>query len=213
MLRPSGSQPNGWACQLNPASALRQAPSGRVTPYADFTTPRRRAAERGRFHGGRPVARFLRAGDPASLRFARGFEPDFTGGVLERDDSKSRFFGGALSKYRILSTNRRVQYQFVASPTHVWINPPQTLTHELSSYGVRVVDVACHEDLCVPAFEYHEVDPEAAEGEPAVHSQIPPGFAGAPHPDDPSRADASAWIEALPVVREFRRRVLRRRSR
>jgi hypothetical protein len=48
--------------------------------------------------------------------------------------------------------------------------------------------------------EYHEDD----------SSQIPEGYAGAPHPDDPHRADASKWVEALPVVREFRKKVLDR---
>ena len=29
---------------------------------------------------------------------------------------------------------------------------------------------------------------------------------------DPARADASAWIEALPVIQQFRARVLRKRG-
>ena len=131
------------------------------------------------------------------------FEPDFEEGVLEQARSASRFFGGVLRKFRILSRNRKIQYQFAASPTHTWINPPQTRTTELSAYGVRVHDVLVDEDLCIPAYEYHE------DG----HSQIPRGYAGAAHPDDPARADASAWIEALAPVREFRRRVLRGRRR
>ncbi len=178
---------------------LREGPSGRIAPYADFVSPRRRAAARSRIHGGRPVARFTRQGDPTSLRFASGFEPDFADGLIEEARSFSKFFGGRLRKLRILSRNRRIQYLFMASPTHVWINPPQTLTTELSSYGVRVDDVLVDEDLCVPGYEYHEPDED---------SQIPAGYAGAPHPKDPHRADASAWIEALPVIQEFRARVL-----
>jgi hypothetical protein len=46
------------------------------------------------------------------------------------------------------------------------------------------------------------------EDPPVLHSQIPAGFVGDPAPADPQRADASAWIEAMPVIREFRRRVL-----
>lgn len=177
---------------------LREAPSGRIEPYADFIAPRRRAAARHRIHRGRRIARFLHAGDPQSLRFAVGFEPDFDAGVLERATSVSRFYGGDLHKIRILSTNRQIQYLFFASPTHVWINPPQALTTELSNYGVRTIDVLADEDLFLPGYEYHEAD----------LSQIPAGYAGAPHPDDPSRADASAWIEALPVIAEFRSKVL-----
>ena len=188
---------------------LREAPSSRVEPYADFTAPRRRAHARQRIHGGRRVARFLRAGDPASLRFARGFEPNFAQGVLEEARSASRFFGGEVFKFRILSTNRRIQYQFVASPAYAWVNPPQTLTSELSTYGVRTLDVLADENLFLPAYEYHEVD-EGRDGA-VLSSQIPAGYAGAAHPEDPARADASAWIEALPVIRQFRARVLRKR--
>jgi hypothetical protein len=177
---------------------LREGPSGRIEPYADFVAPRRRAAARWRVTGGRPVARFARRGDPRSLRFAAGFEPDLDSGLLEESHSESRFFGGAMRKVRALSKNRSIQYLFYASPTHVWIGPPQTLTTELSTYGVRVDDVPVDEELCIPAYEYHE------DG----HSQIPAGFAGAPHPDDPHRADASAWLEELEPVREFRRKVL-----
>lgn len=189
---------------------LREAPSGRVEPYADFTAPRRRAQARHRIHGGRRVASFLRAGDPASLRFARGFEPDFAEGVLEKERSASRFFGGEILKFRILSSNRRIQYQFVASPAYAWVNPPQTLTTEFSTYGVRTLDVLADEDLFLPAYEYHEVDEGRDRG--VLHSQIPAGYAGAAHPEDPARADASAWIEALPVIRQFRARVLRKRG-
>jgi hypothetical protein len=100
----------------------------------------------------------------------------------------------------VLSTNRRVQYLFLASPTHVWLGPPQLLTTELSTYGVRTHEVLADEDLFLPGYEYHE------DGD----SQIPASFAGAPHPDHPDRADTSAWLEALPVVRAFRAEVLQR---
>jgi hypothetical protein len=180
---------------------VREAPPRRIEAYADFCAPRRAAERRhGREHGGRPVARFRRAGDPSSLEFARGYEPDFARGVLERGVSSSAFFGGRIEKVRILARNRRVQYLFLASPTHAWLGPPQLLTTELSSFGVRTLDVAADEDAFLPGFEYHE------EGA----SQIPAGFAGAPHPENPDRADAAAWLEALPVIREFRARVLRR---
>jgi hypothetical protein len=182
---------------------LRQGPTGRIQPYADFVRPRRRAAARGAIHGGRPVAGFRRRGDPASLRFVAGYEPDFGRGAVEVTRSFSKFFGGELCKYRFLSVNGEIQYLFFASPTHAWINPPQALTTELSNYGVRTVDVAADGDIFLPGYEYHETG----------SSQIPAGYAGDAHPKDPHRADASAWIEALPIIQEFRKKVLGRRHR
>jgi hypothetical protein len=181
---------------------LRRAPVGRFEAYADFIGPRRRAmAKRGsRIHGGRPVAWFARRSDPASLRFAPGFAPDF-GRVIEVSRSASRMYGGAIRKLRILSKNGKIQYQFVAGPHHLWIIPAQALSTELSSYGVRTVDVIADEDLFVPGYEYHYLE----DGE--LYTQIPLGFAGPASEVDPTRADASPWLERLPVIREFRRRI------
>jgi hypothetical protein len=190
---------------------LRRAPDHRIEPYEDFVAPRRRARSdpRNLVHGGRDVAWFSRANDPTSLRFARGFEPDFARGVVEQSRTHSRFYGGAIRKVRILSRNRRIQYQFVAAPRHAWIIPPQTLTREIASYGVRTIDVHVAEALCIPGYEYCFVDESTRP--PTRHSQIPEGFAGAPSDLDPARLDASAWIERMPVIREFRRQVLRQR--
>jgi hypothetical protein len=190
---------------------LRRAPDGRIEPYRDFLEPRRRARAnaRNRIHGGRRVAWFARRNDPASLRFARGFEPDFDAGVLEEGELGSRLYGGRVRRFRILSTNRRIQYLFMAAPRVVWIVPPQATTTELSSYGVRTIDVAADEDLFVPGYEYHFVD-EGCDP-PLVHSQIPPGYAGAPCPFDDARADASPWLDRLPVIQAFRRKILGRR--
>lgn len=187
---------------------LRRAPAGRVVPYADFTGPRRRAAAdpANRLNRGRPIATFARRHDPGSLRFARGFEPDLSRGVLPPEAGASHYYGGEVSFYRVLSTNRRVQYGFMAAPRQVWLIPPQALTLELSTFCVRTVDVDLDEDLCVPGYEFHFME-ESGEGV-VLHSQIPPGFAGPQHPDDEDRADASAWIERLPIVRAFRRQVL-----
>jgi hypothetical protein len=181
---------------------LRRAPVGRFEAYEDFLGPRRRAMARpgDRIHGGRPVAWFARRNDPSSLRFAPGFAPDFAR-VVEVSRSASRMYGGEIRKLRILSKNRRIQYQFVAAPRHVWIIPAQALTTELSSYGVRTVDVVADEDVFVPGYEYHYLE------DGALYSQIPKGFAGAPSEVDPTRADASPWLERLPVIREFRRRI------
>jgi hypothetical protein len=187
---------------------LRSAPDGRFEPYHDFIAPRRKAASdhRNLVNRGERVAWFTRENDPASLRFAPGFEPDFARGVLESSDSRSRLYGGDIRKYRILSNNREIQYQFIAAPRHVWIIPPQTLTTEIMSYGVRTIDVDADEDLCVPGYEYHFIDD--SEDPPRLYSQIPEGYAGEASEVDGSRADASPWLEELPVIQEFRRVVL-----
>jgi hypothetical protein len=184
---------------------LHRAPDGRIEAYADFTGPRRRAQAEPRnlVNRGRPVARFTRPLDPGSLRIASGYEPDFAGGVLEMDVLTSRMYGGRVRRFRILSRNGGIQYHFLAAPRHVWIIPAQATTTQLSSYGVRTIDVPADDDLFMPGFEYHFRD---ADGE--LVSQIPAGFAGRPSPTDDTRADASAWIEGLPVVQAFRREVL-----
>ena len=87
--------------------------------------------------------------------------------------------------------------------------PPQATTTQLSTYGVRTVDVLADDDLFVPGWEYHFYDFD--EDPPLLVSQIPAGYAGRPNRDEPSRADTSAWLDALPVIREFRRKVLGRR--
>ncbi len=190
---------------------LRRAPDHRTEPYADFSTPRARAYAdpRNRIHGGKSIATFTRAGDPTSLRFVAGFEPDFRKGRIDETRSKSRIYGGTIRKFRFLSRNRKIQYQFIAGPRHAWIIPPQTTQTALTSYGVRPIDVETDEDLCLPGYEYHFIDPNADP--PTLFSQIPPGFAGRPSTVDPDRADASPWIEKMPVIQRFRAEVLRRR--
>jgi hypothetical protein len=163
------------------------------------------ADPRNRIHGGKRVAWFARPHDPASLRFARGYEPDFANGIIEVYAIGSRLYGGEIRKFRILSANRRIQYQFVAAPRQVWIVPPQALTTELSSFGVRTVDVNADDDLFVPGYEYHFMDD--SEDPPQLYSQIPPGFAGAISEVDPARADASPWNERLAVLQDFRKAI------
>jgi hypothetical protein len=186
---------------------LRRAPDKRVAPYGDFTAPRRKAwaDPRNRIHGGKRVAWFARAHDPESLRFARGFEPDFANGIVDVYSIGSRLYGGEIRKFRILSANRRIQYQFVAAPRQVWIVPPQSLTTELSSFGVRTIDVNADDDLFVPGYEYHFMDD--FEDPPALYSQIPPGFVGGISEVDPARADASPWNERLSVLQDFRKAI------
>lgn len=186
---------------------LRRAPDHRVAPYRDFIAPRRKAEAdpRSRIHGGKPIARFTRANDPASLRFVRGYEPDFADGILEVYAIGSRLYGGEIRKFRILSANRKIQWQFVAAPRQVWMVPPQTLTTELSSFGVRTIDVNAPDDLFVPGYEYHFIDD--AEDPPELYSQIPAGFVGEISDVDPARADASPWLERIPVLQDFRKAI------
>ena len=135
---------------------LKNGPRGRIEPYRDFLAPREMAARRaGRINAGRRVAFFTRKNDPTSLKFVKGFAPDFRRGIVETSRSSSRMYGGTLRRFRILSENRRIQYLFFAGARHVWIIPPQTTTTELSSFGVRVIDVKADEDLFVPGYEYH----------------------------------------------------------
>jgi hypothetical protein len=186
---------------------LRQAPDSRVEPYRDFSGPRKKAASNPRnlIHGGKAVAWFARRNDPTSLRFARGYAPDFAQGILEVSHSGSRLYGGRIRKFRVLSRNKVVQYLFVTAPRHIWLVPPQALTVELSSYGVRTLDVHADEDLFVPGYEYHYLDD--SEDPPRLYSQIPEGFAGEISRVDPARADASPWLERLPIVQQFRRAI------
>jgi hypothetical protein len=186
---------------------LRRAPDNRIEPYQDFSAPRRKAASDpgNLIHRGDAVAWFARRNDPTSLEFAPGYDPDFQRGILEVASSASRLYGGKIRKFRVLSRNQVIQYQFVAAPRHVWIVPPQALSVELSSYGVRTIDVWAEEDLFVPGYEYHYLDD--SENPARLYSQIPEGFAGEMSAIDPARADASPWLERLPVVQEFRRAI------
>lgn len=194
-----------------PVLVLRGGPDDRVQPYRDFSEPRRRAwaDPRNRIHGGRRVARFRRRTDPTSLAIAKGYEPDFRRGVLEVADLKSRLYGGLVRRHRVLSRNMRVQYGFFAGPRQVWIGTLQGTAAELSSFGVRTVDVATDEDVLLPGYEYHFLDD--SEDPPEFVSQIPKGFAGPPSEVDASRADASPWLDRVPVIRAFRREVLGKR--
>jgi hypothetical protein len=181
---------------------LRNAPSGRIEPYQDFSRPRELSAASpgGKINGGRRIARFKRRNDPASLEFVAGFEPDFAEGLVERARSSSRLYGGAIERFRFLSKNGQIQYFFFAGPRHVWIVPPQATTRSVCSYGVRVTDVFAADDLFVPGFEYHYEEEDGS-----WVSQIPAGFVGPQADFDPTRADASAWLDQLPIVRAFRR--------
>jgi hypothetical protein len=191
------------------ALVVRRGSDSRIEAFADFTAPRRRARSnpRNRVNGGRPIARFARRGDPESLRFARGYEPDFAKGVLERSRSTSKLYQGDVDRYRILSDNRLVQYLFFSGPHHVWIGHPQATTTELSSFGARTIDLRVPEELVVPGMEYHYLE---SRDPPVWVSQIPQGYVGETSAYDPFRADASAWLDCLPVIRDFRREVLGR---
>jgi hypothetical protein len=158
-------------------------------------------------NGGKPIARFLRTNDPSSLVFVAGYEPDFSrAGRIDVTSSHSTLYEGRVYRHRFFAKNRRMQYLFFSAPKRVWLGYPQALTTELSTYGVRTIDVNVPDDLVVPGMEYHYLE---TENPPVWMSQIPPGYAGAVSPNDPWRADACAWLDELPVIQEFRRKVLR----
>lgn len=187
---------------------LRQSPGDRLAPYQDFTTPRRRAAENPKnlINRGNSIATFTRKNNPESLKVLKGYEPNFAGGILEHSRSRSKLYGGALHRVRVLSRNKKVQYYFFAGSRHVWIASPQALTTELSSYGVRTIDVAADDDLFIPGFEYHHFE-ETRNGM-ELYSQIPEGFAGEVCAVDDAKADASPWLDRIPLINQFRNEVL-----
>lgn len=188
---------------------LRNAPSDRIWPYQDFTGPRQRAMKvaANRINNSRPIAWFDTPGDPASLRIEPGFEPDFKAAV-DVYPSYSKAYGGDVRKFRIASKNREIQYLYITSPFHTWIVHPQTFTTELSSYGLRTVDVMADEDIAIPGYEFADND-----GSGEVDDQIPAGYAGDVCPFDPDRADASPWNHRLSIIRSFRRSKLYRDAR
>lgn len=191
------------------ALVVRRSSPTRLIAYKDFTEPRRKAARNHRqlVNGGKPIARFTGANDPGSLVFVKGYEPDFSrAGRIDVTSSHSKLYEGRVDRHRFVSKNRRMQYLFFSAPRRVWLGYPQALTTELSPFGVRTIDVDVPDDLVVPGMEYHYLE---SEDPPVWMSQIPPGFAGAVSPNDPWRADACAWLNELPVVKEFKRKVLR----
>lgn len=182
---------------------LRNAPPGRLEPYADFLKPREQALRDRQWlvNGGRPIARFTRRNDPESLVFTAGFEPDLASGVLSHHAFKSSLYGGSIERFRVASRNRAVQYQFVVAPAHLWIASVQATTRALSTYALRVVDAVVDEALLLPGYEYHyREDPDDPE---SLYTQIPPGFAGAQSRVDPSRADAGPWLKRVPILQAF----------
>ncbi len=188
------------------AKVLRPASRSRIRAFADFTRPRSQAKLEGRqINGGQKVVRFRSLEDPSSLEVVPGYEPDWDAGLVETYAHPSRLYGGKVTRYRFLSVNREIQHLLFLAPRHTWMIPPQALSTDLSSYGVRVVDVNFDEEAYVPGFEYH-FEEESGEDDPHLHSQIPEGYVGDVSEIDDSRADASAWLDELPLLQEFRRR-------
>ena len=187
---------------------LRSAPADRIWPYHEFTAPRERAmaVKANRINNNRPIAWFEDPGNPRSLRLARGFEPDLRA-LIDVYTSRSTMYGGEIRKFRIASRNRRIQYMFVAGPKHVWLVHPQALTTELSSFGLRTVDVMADDDISIPGYEFYDND-----GDGQIDNQIPAGYAGAACPIDPDRADASPWNHRLSMIAAFRRSRLMHKS-
>ncbi len=195
---------------VGPGLVLQHAPKNRIEPYREFVEPRRRAARlpKDRVYGGRKALRFTRRNDPTSLWIAPGLEPEFTTrALLEVTHGRSSLYRGVIRRFRFLSRNREIQYLIFESPEHAWIIPPQTVQTELTTFGVRPIEVVADEDVFVPGYEYHFLEDD--DDPDSLHSQIPEGYVGALHELDDSRADASAWLDRLPIVLAFRRFVAR----
>lgn len=189
---------------------VRGSLRNRPAPYTDFTAQRKAAKENPKnlINKNKRIAYFTQRNDPSTLKFVKGYEPDFQSGIIEVSVDKGTrtdYYGGPLTKYRILSANRKVQYQFIAGRNHFWLNPPQALTTQLTTYGSRSVDVMADYDLFLPGFEYHYEDDDGS-----IYSQIPPGFAGKSNPHFDPVADASKWHAQLPVIQQFKRVVVSR---
>ncbi len=189
---------------------IRRAPYSRSEPYRDFTAPRLEAAQRnGSINKGKRIAYFTRENDPRSLRFVKAFEPDYQNGIVEISIDRgvlSELYGGRVEKYRILSTNRELCYQFLAGTDIVWANPPQAMTRQLTSYGVRPIDVNFDGDAFLSGVDYYEED--ETNGQPTVFTQIPQGYVGRINPVLENLAETSKWNNRLPHIEEFKKRVL-----
>jgi hypothetical protein len=184
---------------------LRRGSENRIAPFDDFPGPRKRARSdpRNLVNRGRRVARFARRGEPESLVFAPGFEPDFRGGTIEISSLSSRLYGGLVARHRIVSKNEKVQYLFYAAPRQTWVGACQPTTRDITSYGVRSLDALVDEELLMPGYEYHQPDENGHV--PDELRQVPEGFEGANSTLDPARVDTSPWLDRVPVLREFRR--------
>lgn len=202
----------GWSKKPSSGSGildlvLRKSPPERIRPYQDFLKARVAAQSNRKnlINGGCAVAKFKRTNDPRSLSLVKGFEPDFRNSIVEHSQSHSKLYGGTLNRFRILSHNKKIQYYFIAGAKHVWLLPMQALTTELSSFGVRTIDVVADDDLFIPGYEYHHF--EETKNGLELYSQIPPGYAGEICPLDEDKADASPWLEKIPLIQKFRKSV------
>jgi len=190
---------------------LRRAPDNRPEPYRDFTAPRREAARKTKpINRGKKIAYFTKRNDPASLKFTKGFEPDYVNGVVEVSIDRgvlSELYGSRVKKYRILSINRKVCYQFLVAPNVIWANPPQAMTTEIMSYGVRPIDVNFDNNAFLSGLDYHE-EGDTKSGL-AGFTQIPQGYAGKANVILENLADTSMWNNQLPHIKEFKKQVLK----
>ena len=70
-------------------------------PFAEFVTPRRRAAERYRIHGGKPIARFHSQGRSQHAALREGLRTGLpTRGWWTQSSSHSKLYGGPVTKFR-----------------------------------------------------------------------------------------------------------------
>ncbi len=136
-------------------------------------------------------------GIPETFGFTPGFEPDFENGVVETFETDNPVYGGKVTSYRIISKNKEAQYLFnVDMKGRVWIGDVQGTHSEITRFGVRKNTIYIPSDFLTPANEYESEIPEGYKGE-WQHSDY---------------WDASAYIDKLPVVQEFRDKVLNKLS-
>ncbi|MDP3703201.1 MAG: cysteine peptidase family C39 domain-containing protein, partial [Candidatus Omnitrophota bacterium] len=132
------------------------------------------------------------------INFRPGYEPDFHRGVVEHFQADNPVYSKVTS-YVILSANRQVQYLFnVDGAGRVWVGGVQGTSETLIRQGVRRdnLQYVVPEELLTPAFEYLK--------------QMPTGYLEARnvHPRNLQYADASAFLNKISVIQEFRRHVL-----
>jgi len=143
-------------------------------------------------NGGISIGNFTDKGNPASFKFLAGYEPDLENGIVETFESKNPIYG-TVKLYRILSTNRQIQFIFnVDSEDRVWVGAVQPMGSRLTRFGVRADRVNVDENLLMPANEYYRQIPEQFRGEHKVDSYY----------------DASAFLNQIPAIIEFRANVL-----
>lgn len=138
-------------------------------------------------------AHFKKPNDPESLEIYAGYGPELDKPPLEKYSEYNEHYRGIVDSYVINSKNGALHYIFnVSKKRKVWISAVQSSSALLTRFGVKREKIKVPTGLMVQAQEYLD--------------EIPKGFAG-------KRVhsvyyDASAWVDKLPINKEFREKVL-----